>query len=130
MFDYDNIPDCPNSEEIMPAVRAFAAEKEQLLDEKGLSLTLTQLEKIAEREYYGDFPEEWLRDISCFLIENLGGCGYDDMDLLLTITAQLDLEMVWAEIRRKRRSFPNDIKQLIDESYNEMNGYFNPKGVE
>ena len=114
----------------MPAVSAFAAEKEQLLEEKGLSFTLEQLEKIAEREYYGDFPEEWLRDISCFLIENIGSCGYDDIDLILTITAQMDLGAVWKHIKRKRKCFSYDIQQLITDSYDEMNGYFNPKGVE
>ncbi|WP_297958170.1 hypothetical protein [uncultured Ruminococcus sp.] len=130
MFDYDSIPDCPNPEEIMPAVSAFAAEKDQLLEEKGLSYTLEQLEKIAEREYYGDFSEEWIKDISGFLIENLKNCEYDDLDLILTLSAQLDLETVWKYIKRKRKSFSDDIQQLIKESYDEMNVYFNPKGVE
>ena len=105
MFNYDLIPDGPEEGEIIPALHAFLDEKEQLIEEKGLSYTLDQLEKIAEKEIYEDYPEYWIKGSSDFLIDNLKDCRYDDVDLILTITAQMGLGEVWKYIKRKRKFF-------------------------
>lgn len=123
MFDYKNIPDGTEDDEMEQYLKRFLGEKEDIVKNKGVMYALEQLEYIAEKEIMTEYCKADIGEVSNFIIQHLDYNDASRMDLILTITVQMSLVDVWNVIINKQNIADRKVLNLIRETANEIMEY-------
>ena len=123
MFDYKNIPDGSEDEEMGQYLKKFLGEKEDIVKNKGVMYALEQLEYIAEKEITTEYCKADIEKVSNFIIQHLDYNDASRMDLILTITIQMSLVDVWNVIINRQNTTDRKVSDLIRETAKEILEY-------
>ena len=123
MFDYKNIPDGPEDDEMEQYLKRFLSEKEDIVKNKGIMYALEQLEYIAEKEIATEYCKADIEEVSNFVIQHLDYNDASRMDLILTITVQMSLVDVWNVIINRQNTTDRKVSDLIRETAKEILEY-------
>lgn len=123
MFDYKNIPDGPEDDEIEQYLKRFLSEKEDIVKNKGVMYALERLEYIAEKEIMTKYCRTDIEEVSNFIIHHLDYNDASKMDLILTITVQMPLVDVWNVIINEQNIADRKVSDMIRETAKEILEY-------